>query len=357
VPAGFTAADVSFVDPRLGWAIGNGACANDSQRKCPYVLRTQDGGARWLPLAAPHDVTPVDDAGNPDAASCQGNGNVYGPCVDKILFANATVGYLWSSRSLFMTVDGGSTWQDQHSHARDLAIANGHVLRFGPVQACSVACPGVLQVAPIGSSTWRVSNPGDYTSSTLSTLATGTNTAYFSSTRLSDGATAIYRSTDGGQTWIRSGPGFCGKYGGWIAAAPDETLSVTCYSAVGTSEVDISTDGGISFDRGNTPAGKTERADLVPASRTSVVAVTRVQDHPAFTILVSDNGGHTWTQTVGTGTPRDVVRAEFITANQGYILIGDATSLPGGGVQYPDDGIAVLITSDAGRTWTTHPFR
>lgn len=92
--AGFRLADVSFIDGRIGWALGESPCV--ARETCARVLRTRDGGLTWTALPEPPATAP----------SWVGADTLH---VTRIHFANESDGWLWA-RNFVFTHDGGMTW-------------------------------------------------------------------------------------------------------------------------------------------------------------------------------------------------------------------------------------------------------
>ena len=101
-----------------------------------------------------------------DFGSCGDNGDVHGPCVNSMAFANASDGYLWSLHQLYWTADGGRVWHHliDHKHpwsgAARLAFVGGRAVRLAPVDPCSSGCAGSVQSAPLGTADFTTTAPG-----------------------------------------------------------------------------------------------------------------------------------------------------------------------------------------------------
>jgi photosystem II stability/assembly factor-like uncharacterized protein len=346
VPAGFTVIHMQFVDPQLGWAIGNAQCAAGV---CATLLRTKDGGQHWLAVPLPSGLTPVDDAGaNHDTGgSCGTNGTIYGPCVDHVAFADALHGYLWSFHTMFMTTDGGASWVAQHLSAANLGatslvFAGKHVIALTVVQQCSAGCAGRLQRSVIGSSVWQPMQPGGIEPSLLaSTVSSARGVAYFISAPHGPnaGPEHLYRSTDGGASWSAVQTALCvapsQAVSGGFAPAPDGSVPIACHPNEGNSTVRVSTDGGATFG----PARPAPGFDVVGASATTLLSLAQNGTSSTYTVSRSSDGGVSWHPVTTVVNPTS---EGFLSPTFGY-LNGYGSS-------------SVLLTTDGGQTWTAHQF-
>ena len=93
-PAGFIASSVSFISDSEGWVLGTYPCGTPP---CTSLLRTTDGGNSWTSVPAPYAAV------NTTAATGAA----------EIHFSDLSDGYAFGGSALWITHDGGSTWQDQ----------------------------------------------------------------------------------------------------------------------------------------------------------------------------------------------------------------------------------------------------
>ena len=112
--AGFKPADVFYRDRQHGWAIGDGRCPTGTKTNCATLLRTTDGGSTWHRVKVPAGLVSTRDFG-----SCGDNGTIHGPCVDQVVFATQTIGYLWSYHAFYLTTDSGAHWTTIDAGAAD----------------------------------------------------------------------------------------------------------------------------------------------------------------------------------------------------------------------------------------------
>ena len=133
--------DLTFTGQDDGWALASADCIHGPGR-CTAIMRTTDGRT-WVshPGSSPFAVPGVDHCA--------------APCVQNLRFADDQVGYAYSPSVLFMTTDGGATWQQQDGGALALETARGNVVRLvrdgKSIQAWT---------AKIGSTSWTTRSLG-----------------------------------------------------------------------------------------------------------------------------------------------------------------------------------------------------
>lgn len=347
VPAGFAAHDVTFLDREHGWGLGNVPCAA-APGYCAVVVRTEDGGGHWRALPAPKGVTPVDDQGNASGGSCGTNGNIYGPCVDRVAFADSLHGYLWSFHSFFMTVDGGATWRDAHARATQLVVSGDTVVRLSPIHDCSSECAGRLQYATVGSTAWHTVQPAGTVPGLFSSqLRASGSSVFFENGPIQGGAAAsLYRSVDGGRHWSAVPSGRCPVGDGELSLAPDGTLAMLCGDATDAT-VRVMAPGRSSFaaaramphtaDSGSVVGSPQVQMSALSADRMVGFVLPQSADTIPWIEYASADGGGTWHKIGTVETPWTP-----ISATTGYVLTAS--------------GSAVAFTGDAGATWSSQPF-
>lgn len=342
--AHFRAVDVYFADARDGWALGDGRCASSARTDCPALLATADGGASWRSLTVPTGLVSTFDS-----ASCGTNGDLSGPCVDAVLFADASNGYLWSLHEIYWTTDGGSTWSRYIDPAHDwdgaaaMVVGDGRVVRVAPVQQCSSGCPGAVESAPVGTVDWQITKPatgqvGLYSSALFSRAG---DVYLFAGGDYANTSAGVFRSVDGGASWSRLAHDVCGPSSDpqqdpfWAAnslAADDGTLVANCFDSMRVAPA-----GSARF----TGAGAfphVQQFELeAAASAQQIVGADTSRSYAttpaATTFYVTADGGRTWNRTV----TLPVRQVRFATGTNGYAISAD--------------GSRVYATSDGGRTW------
>ena len=227
--AGFTTSDVSYLDAKRGWALGDGRCATGARSTCATILRTQDGGKTWHRIGVPAGLTSTRDS-----ASCGNNGTIVGPCVDEIVFATQKVGYLWSFRDLYLTKDGGSHWSDLGvQRVTEVVVVGDRAIRLTARAACSEGCSYGVFAAPLGTNNWTQVIAYTPEGGGDAQLVSSRNVAYvleqLPSQTFSAQSQRLYRSTDGTR-WTRvTAPWPCGtKAIDGIGVTADGALTTTC---------------------------------------------------------------------------------------------------------------------------------
>jgi photosystem II stability/assembly factor-like uncharacterized protein len=343
VPAGFRAVDLTWVSTTEGWALGTAPCA---QAPCTSIVRTDDGGRSWVGVPAPIAELTGD--------SCNGR------CVSHLRFANRLVGYAFGPDALFMTTDGGRSWNRQPGGAYALEISDDTVLRV--VNTCIPGCPFQAQRSAIGSTSWQLLTlPAGGQTVGVQLVRNGSNAVIATFAHVTGGAgittSTLFTSADDGTTWaVRKEP--CPQTAGSgaadrlsevdttaVAVAGDASLTVLCTPRAGIDHpfTMTSTDGGAHFSRGS-QLGATYGGELAAASASMLLASTDV-------LYRSTDGGNSWHKVseIGAGPGRisfvgfeSTEVACAIGAPPSSATVGSAT---------------VWTSTDAGATWASHTFR
>ena len=175
---------------------------------------------------------------------------------------NSSTLYGGNSRGIFISTDGGLSWNAPNS---------GLPGRPGLELSTLVMDPG---------------NPGTLYATTIN--GTLSNAA---------GSTAeLYKSTDGGATWIAAGAGLTSYYG-YIAVAIDPQNPGVLYAGA-TSGIFKSTDGAASWSPSNSGLSATSVGPLAvdPQNRGTLFAVTQTGVHPGG-LFKSTDAGTSWVDT------------------------------------------------------------
>ena len=314
VPAGFVGASAWFRDASNGYVIGNVPC-QAKPGYCATLIRTGDGGTHWATVQLPTGLTPVDDKGNAAGGSCGDNGNIYGPCVDKIAFPDPMHGYAWSFHRFYSTNDGGATWtvgrdagtQDGYARATTMVFSGSQAFRIGPVADCSAGCTYQVQEAAIGSSAWRTVTPQSPKPFQGAALTTAGGTVYLSGGKLTtDGSIppgSLFRWTGSG--WQTITTRTCSLFA-LLSGASDGTVSMFCDGDRPTFQVLA---GGTLGSTRPAPTGTTQ---VIPISAHRLVAfVNPPSANPVPTTeQESSDSGATW-HSVGQVEPWTPVTAAF----------------------------------------------
>lgn len=342
VPAGFRAADLSFVSAGTGWALGTAPC---STAPCTSLLRTDDGGRTWYGGPAPVAYLPALD----HSQACGTSG-----CISGLRFANSEVGYAYGP-ALLMTTDGGATWQRQTAPpVLALEAARGTVLRVVTnTPGCPPYCSTVVQRAAVGGHTWTSVYTPPVRAGDVELLRQGGQVALLVKGNLAGGSgdarTAFSVSRDGGTTWTdrpdpcspgtSNDPAESDAVSG--AFAPDGTLVVLCrvrsQARTPPNTVVRSSDAGLSFS-----APVVAPRDVVSvAAATADRWVVETASGGYDTLRLTTDGGRSW---------HDVAQQGGV--GNSFLAFTTALTAHWVGAQP-----AVWVTTDGGRTWRSSALR
>lgn len=343
VPAGFEPGSVSFASTTTGFALGiDSACATGA---CVALVRTTDGGSRWVGLPtpaaayAPHGVAPSS-----------------GPAVAEVRFAGQADGWLFGP-DLFATHDGGRTWQavDLGGAVVALQASDGYVDAVVASCPASVSCSGPLRLeqAPAGGGAFSTVLTGPSVVAATAVLSLSGATGFVALGPAEPGSAQLYGTGDlaDPSRW-HAFPDPCAAQGivtltSFVAAGP-----VTLYSlcsgngAAGSSTKTVMvTRNGVSTVAGSAPLGGAGGTLAATAAGDMVIATAS----GASWLDRSDDGGATWT-TAATfddgGMGFDDLA--FVSATVGVVVHGT----PGPPGQEPTQ---LLRSTDAGATWQPVP--
>ncbi|MCL2782340.1 MAG: hypothetical protein FWD74_12815, partial [Actinomycetia bacterium] len=203
-------------------------------------------------------------------------------------------------------------------------------------------CPFRVQIAPIGSESWRDVLPTGSTLVGYGVWLTRVGSAAYlllaanSATTASGEVTLLYSSADDGQHWVNRGsPCGLGVDATYITSAVDGSVTVVCSGPGGyTSDYTAtSTDGGVSF---RAAPGTLGVITGVGAASASVLLAV------ADGVFRSGDGGRSWQRMLG--APKDslaeILGFESATTGRVLNLFGDT----------------IWTTPDAGFTWIANVF-
>ncbi|HLY33573.1 MAG TPA: hypothetical protein VKQ07_03505 [Jatrophihabitantaceae bacterium] len=214
----FTVDDMTWVGSQ-GWAWGSAKCLEPTLGQgglCPAMVHTSDDGANWTSMAGP--------PANVSLLTCDD------PCVQSIRFATDRIGYAFSSTALFMTRDGGATWQRLPGGAVALETLDNNVIRVNT--PCFPGCPLTVQTAQLGSTTWTTrtlpgSIPGMDSGVSLVRVSGAAYLAVYGHPAGGAGSatSALFISTDDGMSWTNHGEP-CPQTGGGAAGNEVDTTAI-----------------------------------------------------------------------------------------------------------------------------------
>lgn len=316
-PAGFVPVSASFTSPTNAWAIGHAPCGADT---CSYLLRSRDGTASWgLVSTIPFAVAPArgifhvrfsDDA----------NGWIFGPA-------------LWA------THDGGKTWKKLGDR-----MVYGLEALAGRATAVVANCDDHCDTAEVLST--PVANDA-FTSvgTTMSSIDGGFELATTTEQVVVAAGSEIYIGPPGEGVGPIEPPCTAGLgMPSAIAAAGASTIVVACTGdhAAGSSTkvVLVSTDRGLTWAARGPAAprdGQTNGVTIAPDQATILLSAA------SGTTLISRFADGAWTIPFNDPDNGGVALVDlgFTTANQAMAI---------------EPGVGMLITRDAGTTWSRVSF-
>jgi photosystem II stability/assembly factor-like uncharacterized protein len=341
VPAGFRVLDLTWVSQDEGWALSYPICSGGT---CVAVAHTIDGGRSWAAVRTP-------DFSTLDSTACDPT------CISHLRFANSQVGYAYSDRALFMTVNGGDTWQRQPAAAYALEVANGTVLRLlTQAPSCAPGCIFTLQRSTVGGTAWQdVPLPGPPAEAVAAALGRSSSTvaiAFYQHT--SGGAqnaqSTVLTSANDGSTWTNRGEP-CPPSAGAGLTTPEVDTTDLSLAADGAIVLLCTPRGAIdgAFTRTSTDAGNHFVSGLpIPRGlQSNLVAASSDVQFVGTWPLRSTDRGRTWTQDEpGGSNPVKAVMLGFETTTTGRALT--VTGVLG--------SPTIWTTRDAGLTWISYTF-
>jgi photosystem II stability/assembly factor-like uncharacterized protein len=254
------------------------------------LFESNDGGGTWSQRDVPFDL---------------GNG------LNGIFFLDSLHGWVWGNVN-YRTTDGGTTWQQLPF------LGSAYFLEFSTANFGIITGNFGAYVSRDGGLTWAPS-PQDMKAFSFADAQTGLGAA----------ATGVYRTTDGGATFVLTRAG---------AAEAVEFLSSTVAVAIVDGNFVRSTDGGLTWTAGSSAEGRNRLFDV---SAGVVLAWGRSGAFPDYDdrIFRSADAGLTWTDL-----------GEVIAADASAVSM--AFSLPAASVVIASNGAGDLYRSaDAGLTW------
>ncbi|HVA59908.1 MAG TPA: hypothetical protein VNG13_05160 [Mycobacteriales bacterium] len=331
VPEHLGLVDLSWVSDLDGWGLGTtpGTCASGF---CTSLVRTSDGGASWVGIPAPHaDLAEF---------SCRPGR----PCVGHLRFADHWNGYAYGP-DLFITTDGGDTWQRQpiDGTVSALEVAGGTavaIIGSAGSGSCDAGC--AVEEAAVGTAAFRPTGLVVH-GATTRVVRDGGDRVYVAGI---GPVSELYRSDDGGMSdrwnrivdpcvaFHRSVVDLTGAQGGYLA------VLCSASSGSGTDAVVASTDAGDRFG----PL-RPLPAVLRPISLASPRAGVLVLDVPP-SLYVSTDAGRTWSARLAAPAEGKLTGTEFAALGfedprYGRVIVARVT---------------VETTRDGGLTWIGHTF-
>jgi photosystem II stability/assembly factor-like uncharacterized protein len=318
--------DLTWISTETGWALGFVLdCAHvggdASVPSCYTILHTVDGGQSWDKIAS------LSDPAQQGAS---------GP--NSLRFGSPSVGYLILSGRLSITTDGGRTWRP--SALRSVLAVEA--ARAGAVILTGEALCGPCRVlrAPLGSLGWKQTLDVPYGSARLRRSGNNVLVGDFANPAggADDKSATVYRSTDGGQTWVTGADPCAG-----VHINGEQRPFATDFQVSGHVELAVCQDYTFAMDQhtfvmvsdtGGRRFGPW-RDTPCDYGRFSAASATVLLCPSQDGIHVSDDGGATWRLTLPAGPHANADGCGFQTAEVGRCVLG----------------VTIYTTRDAGRTW------
>ncbi len=301
-------------------------------------------------------VTSATGSATPSASSFQ---------IDQISMSDATTGWARTTSPHYLIVhtsDGGQSWQavtppypDGISAALPPAFTalNGSVawVAISEKQEPDGTIPGVVFRTSDGGQTWQ---PASLPMGMLGVsqiqfvnAQDGWVLAGFGGIAAGSQAVALYRSTDGGQTWstVAGAPGSLPLGGdksgmGWASATTGWVTGCVC-AAENTVWLSRTQDRGVTWQSQSLPllalqgVFTTQPPVFFSATEGILPVTVNSGNDTLLAVYATHDGGTTWSHStllMGAGGARD-----FLTMQQGWVVVGNGATLG--------------VTSNGGQTW------
>jgi Photosynthesis system II assembly factor YCF48 len=337
VPTGFQPLSVTFVSARTGWVLGTAPCRTST---CTTLVRTTDGGATWSEVSQPPITL------NPSSPSS----------ATWVRFVNLDTGWIVvpsgsQTSTMWTTGDGGKSWTQEPNpggasatvlaleasnglvHLVDLEAGTGADRIFtspvggqdwtpspvaptfggGPVPSSQMVLVGgagwvvdlnrtVVSGVRLGAkASWTDWNPPCSNANGPGSLAASSTTNLYAvcdegvwgtpASGTTPNSEWLYASSNGGDSFAPVGPLPGGSGGGMITAAPGTATVV-----YGTESGIIATfDGGKSWQVVSTVGGITYVGFTTASQGVAVSQQSVGSSEPRMTVLMTRDGGRTWT--------------------------------------------------------------
>lgn len=337
IPADFQPLSVTFVSADMGWVLGSASCDSNT---CPVIVRTLDGGRTWKRIPAPN--TSLDSTSGLQA----GNG------VSNLRFADPLDGWAFGP-GLWATHDGGKTWKQLTIPGVPGGAVAALEASAGAVQVVAYDGNTTFRIAssPVSSDAWLLSAlkvpVGAGPVPEVQLVLQGQAGWLLENDRVVTAGAQLV-----GGTWEAWQPP-CLTFMGpaTLAAANARVLNAVCTVGVwgpapGDQQGDHlyrSSDGGKTFVETG-PQLPVNGVEAIAAPTTSTIVAAGYGPSNSVELVASNDGGVTWTVVLNAGQVQ-VTYLGFTIATQGVLITSDS----GGRSQ-------LLMTRDGGHTWTPVRF-
>jgi photosystem II stability/assembly factor-like uncharacterized protein len=345
---------VSFIDSAHGWGLRQVSVTDISV----VAMATSDGGTTWAPKGTV--------VGSQLAAS--------GRAVGSLSFANGRDGWAYGG-GIFATHDGGQTWAEVQPlvEVRDLAIVGSQVWAlegapsFAALCAIQSPCPLTVWSAPVAGGAFRPLSSPALSGHSGGQILVSAGAAYLyvghQPPDLETTTDQLYQSRDGGRHWARLPDPPC-QDGVLkrLAITAGTSLWLGCggqpYTFMAPTEhkyVYRSFDGGLHWqltaDTGSTPddgstvtilpigtfPSRGHLGSVVSSSPTTAWITLIGESTPTGgRVVVTRDGGRTWTDAAGFANPNDLPsfffdNPVFVDSDHGWLLANNLYRTVDGG--------------------------
>lgn len=330
VPHGFNAGTAAAVGTRDLWVLGDYRCGRSF---CSALIRSSDGGRHFRRVAAP----PLPSQGGDPT----------------LVFANARDGYAytWAQSPLYVTHDGGLSWQRALGRSTIAVAVGGHTVYVVSVDCSKAGCRRFqLRRSGVSRTAWHTLALPARIGRLTSLAVRGSRLWLLGNTNTLRHFDRLVWSTNGGRTFtVQSGPCFA-DLGGRLVPAGDGVVWAICPSGM-MAALELSTDGGRVFplDRSfHDPGGLhqpplTNGAEIAAGSPRDAILYTGAQGPFLHT---TDRGLH-WTRVRQTARFGQVFWLAFTTRRVGAAIVETRRSGNRG---------ELWRTTNGGTTWQNVPL-
>lgn len=284
-------------------------------------------GTVWVPIGP----SPIDEG------SINANGQVTAIAVNPNNSKTMYIGTAWGG--VWLTRDGGVTWKPIFDREPALGIGE----------------PGAIAIDPINTDILYVGT-------------SNRDGSQFSGEATQPPA-GLFKSTDGGSSWVRLGSGF--------PAGPPSNANIFFNQVINVVIVDpanpqvvylasnfglyVSTDGGFMWTKGVAPAGDVRSLELDASSPAAArILYAGINGSGVFR---SNNGGRNWTAILNAATPAVAAKLAGGGFSKVVVALAPPTSPPApAGIQViyatmvgnggAPDPVGLFMSTDQGATWT-----
>lgn len=341
VPAAFQPVSTSFVGPNTGWVLGTVPCGGSS---CAAVARTADGGATWGKVGAP-------------GITFNGQEAIQATW---IRFLNTDDGWLVAPNGsgpgpseVWFTQDGGQSWLQgstpggAYATVFSLEASKGYAYAVSLVQGSQSEH---IYSAPLGTTAWQlapVSLPLGAGPIPTAQLVLFGSSGWIIDLDRTVQAGALQGADGSWSSW--TAPCADGNGAGVLAASSATQLDAVCYeSEYGTSARNLvgqwlftSADGGSSFQVvAKVPATQVSGVASAPGTTKTIVAATDGG------LLATFDGGQTWQNVYPTTLSQQITFVGFTETNQAVAVVR----------QTDGSSTTMLMSHDGGHTWSPVQF-